>query len=76
MRARRLAACTIVALLGSTPSHAPVTARFRVDQALTQDIDATAAGKGKQSMSFSTSSFLSITFTDTTGGKSLRRVRA
>jgi len=74
MRARWLVACTIAALLGATPSRAPVTARFRVDQALTQDIDATAAGKGKQSMSFSTSSYLSITFTDTTGGKSLRIV--
>jgi hypothetical protein len=74
MPARRLVACTIATLLGAAPGHAPVTARYRVDQTLTQDIDATAAGKGRQSVSFSTSSFLTVTFTDTTGGKSLRIV--
>jgi hypothetical protein len=76
MRARRLAACTsLVALFGAAPvGQAPVTSRFRVDQSLTQDIDATAAGKGKQTISFSTSSFLTVTLNDTAGGKSVRIV--
>lgn len=76
MRARRLAAgTTFAALLGAIVAwRAPVTSRFRVDQTLTQDVDATAAGKGKQSVSFSTSSFLTVTLTDTAGGKSVRIV--
>ena len=76
MRARQLAALTtFAALLGATPAwRAPVTSRFRVDQTLTQDIDATAAGKGRQTVSFSTSSFLTVTLNDTTGGKSVRIV--
>jgi hypothetical protein len=76
MRARRLAALTSsAALLGATPAwQAPVTSRFRVDQTLTQDIDATAAGKGRQTVSFSTSSFLTVTLNDTTGGKAVRIV--
>jgi hypothetical protein len=52
----------------------PVTMRYRVDQTLTQEIDATAAGKGKQSLSFSTSGFLTLTLTDSTGGKSVKVV--
>ena len=74
MPARRLA-CLTLALLGAAPSsHAPVTSRFRVDQTLTQEVDATAAGKGKQSVSFSTSSFLTVTLSDTTGGRAVRIV--
>ena len=53
---------------------APVTAKYRVDQTLTQEIDATAAGKGKQSLSFSTSSFLTLTLTDSVGGRAVRVV--
>src|SRR5690348_15914141 len=76
MPARRLAALTtIVTLLGAAPAwRAPVTSRFRVDQTLTQDIDATAAGKGRQRVSFSTSSFLTVTLSDTAGGKAVRIV--
>jgi len=74
MPARRLA-CLTLALLGAAPaSHAPVTSRFRVDQTLTQEVDATAAGKGKQSVSFSTSSFLTVTLSDTAGGRAVRIV--
>jgi hypothetical protein len=76
MLARRLAALTSsAAFLGATPAwQAPITTRFRVDQTLTQDIDATAAGKGRQTVSFSTSSFLTLTLNDTTGGKAVRIV--
>jgi hypothetical protein len=71
----RFIACTTVAALAAAPvSLAPVTTRYRVDQTLTQDIDATAAGKGKQSISFTTSSFVTLTLTDSTGGKSVRIV--
>jgi hypothetical protein len=74
MPARSLA-CLMLTLLGAAPpSGAPVTTRFRVDQTLTQEIDATAAGKGKQSVSFSTSSFLTVTLSDTTDGRSVRIV--
>jgi len=75
MLARHLACTTLAALLGAAPlARGPVTSRFRVDQTLTQEIDATGAGKGKQSLSFSTSSFLSVTLGDTSGGKSVRIV--
>jgi hypothetical protein len=74
MPTRRLA-CLTLALLGAAPaSNAPVTSRFRVDQTLTQEVDATAAGKGKQSVSFSTSSFLTVTLSDTAGGRAVRIV--
>src|SRR4029453_19034120 len=58
----------------ATAQRAPVTARYRVDQTLTQNMDASAAGKGKQTISFSTVSFLTLTFTDSTGGRSVRVV--
>ena len=57
------------ALRPPAPSSAPVTAKYRVDQTVTQEIDASAAGKGKQSISFTTSSFVTLTLTDSTGGK-------
>jgi hypothetical protein len=52
MRAPRLAALTTFAtLLGASPPwRAPITSRFRVDQTLTQDVDATAAGRGRQTI--------------------------
>ena len=72
----RIFACTrLAALAAAAPaSLAPVTARYRVDQTLTQDIDASAAGQGKQSISFSTSSFVTLTFTDSGGGRTVRLV--
>lgn len=69
----RFVVCT-AALAAATPSSAPVTAKYRVDQTVTQEIDASAAGKGKQSISFTTSSFVTLTLTDSTGGKSVRIV--
>lgn len=73
MPARSLA-CLTAALLAASTSHAPLTSRYRVDQTLTQEIDASAAGKGKQSISFSTSSFLTVTLSDTAGGRTVRIV--
>ena len=75
MAARLFACAAAAALTAAIPAAtAPVTARYRVDQTLTQEIDASAAGKGKQSISFSTSSFLSLTLTDSVGGRTLRVV--
>jgi hypothetical protein len=71
----RFFACTALAVLAAAPAaQAPVTARYRVDQTLTQDIDATAAGKGKQSIGFTTSSFLTLTLSDSVGGRTVRIV--
>jgi hypothetical protein len=72
----RMLACTVLAgLLGAAPAiPAPHTTRFRVDQTLSQEIDATRAGKGKQRLSFSTTSFLTVTLTDSAGGRSVRVV--
>jgi hypothetical protein len=63
-----------LAALLAVGAGAPVTAKYRIDQTLTQEIDATAAGKGKQSLSFTTSSFLTLTLTDSIGGKAVRVV--
>ena len=72
---RLTALTTFAILLGAAPGRlAPITRRFRVDQTLTQDVDATAAGKGRQRVSFSTSSFLTVTLNDTAGGKAVRIV--
>jgi hypothetical protein len=60
----------VIALTGQR--HAPVTTKYRLDQTLTQVIDGTAMGKGKQSLSFSTSVFLTVTLADSAGGRSMR----
>ena len=51
---------------------APTTTRYRIDQTLFQEIDATAAGGAKQVISFSTSSFVTVTLADSAGGKVMR----
>ncbi len=53
---------------------APVTAKYRVDQSLTQEVDATAAGQGKQTLTFSTSTFVTVTLDDSAGGRTRRVV--
>lgn len=57
-----------------TAGVAPSTARYRIDQALTQEIDGTASGKGKQSVHFSTSSFVTLTLTDSANGRVVKLV--
>jgi len=74
MVTRLLAGTALAALSAAAAVLPPVTTRYRVDQTLTQDIDASAAGKGRQSISFSTSSFLSLTLTDSAGGRTVRVV--
>lgn len=75
MVARVFAAAALAVLAtAATAQRAPLTARYRVDQTLTQNMDASAAGKGKQSISFSTTSFLTLTLADSAGGRSVRLV--
>jgi hypothetical protein len=45
-----------------------------VDQSLTQEADASAMGGARQTVSFSTSSFVTVTLADSAGGKAIRVV--
>jgi hypothetical protein len=53
---------------------APTTTKYRIDQSLFQEIDATAVGAAKQVISFSTSSFITVSLIDSAGGKIMRVV--
>jgi hypothetical protein len=53
---------------------APVTAKYRVDQTLTQEVDASAEGQGKQTLRFTTSTFVTVTLNDSAGGRTMRVV--
>ena len=73
LRASDLPAFAAVALLlplGSGPS----TTRYRIDQSLSQEVDATAAGGAKQRVAFNTSSFITVSLSDSAGGKVMRVV--
>ena len=52
----------------------PLTAKYRIDQTLNQEIDATGAGAGKQVIRFTTTSYLTVRLTDSAGGKAVRAV--
>jgi hypothetical protein len=68
----------VAAALPAAPGMAghlpPITTRYRVDQTLNQEIDASASGAGKQSIHFTTTSYLSVRLTDSAGGKAVRIV--
>ena len=70
------AGLTALAVLVALPALglAPITTKYRIDQSLLQEIDATAAGGAKQVISFTTSSFITVTLADSGGGKSMRIV--
>jgi len=53
---------------------APTSTKYRIDQSLSQEIDATAAGQAKQSITFKTSSFITVILADSAGGKAMRVV--
>jgi hypothetical protein len=53
---------------------APATTKYRIDQTLSQEMDATAAGGAKQTISFSTSSFVTVTLADSGSGKVMHLV--
>jgi hypothetical protein len=61
-----------IALPGSMAG--PSTTKYRIDQTLSQEIDATAAGGAKQRIAFSTTSFVTVTLADSAGGKAMRVV--
>ncbi|HTC22736.1 MAG TPA: hypothetical protein VK688_00150 [Gemmatimonadales bacterium] len=60
---------TILAVAGAVGTAPTVKMRYRVDQTIEQAVDASAIGGGQQQQHFSVSTFLSVTLTDTTGGK-------
>lgn len=67
-------AAALPAATGMAGHLPPVTTRYRVDQTLNQEIDASASGAGKQSIHFTTTSYLSVRLTDSAGGKAVRIV--
>ena len=66
-----LAATAVVLTL---PGQAPTTTKYRIDQSLSQEIDATAAGGARQKIAFTTSSFVTVILADSAGGKAMRVV--
>jgi hypothetical protein len=54
--------------------RAQAPTRYRIDQSLTQEVDGTSAGQGKQSIAFKTSSFVTVSLKDSAGGKAMRVV--
>jgi hypothetical protein len=70
----RYTALAAAALVLPLQVRAPTTTKYRIDQALTQEIDATAAGGARQKISFTTSSFVTVSFADSAGGKVMRVV--
>jgi hypothetical protein len=67
-------ALAATALLLPSLDRAPSTTKYRIDQSVAQEIDATAAGAAKQSLSFTTSSFITVILADSAGGKIMRVV--
>jgi len=69
-----IAAASLVDGTGGSGRLPPVTARYRIDQTLNQEIDASQAGAGRQVIRFTTTSFLTVRLTDSAGGKAVRIV--
>ena len=70
----RLTAAMAIGLAFPALALAPTTTKYRIDQSLQQEIDATAAGGAKQKLAFNTSSFVTVSLTDSAGGKVMRVV--
>jgi hypothetical protein len=73
-RSTRIGALAASVLFLPALNWATSTTKYRIDQSLTQEIDATAAGGAKQSLSFTTSSFITVILADSAGGKVMRVV--
>jgi len=69
-----LGALGAVALALPGGRAAPVTAKYRVEQSLTQEVDGTASGAGKQVLRFTTTTFVTVTLNDSAGGRTMRVV--
>jgi hypothetical protein len=70
----RFMALTGAVLILPPLSRAPTTTKYRIDQSLSQEMDASAAGGAKQTIAFHTSSFITVTLVDSAGGKVMRLV--
>jgi hypothetical protein len=70
----RFMALTVTGLALPALVYAPTTTKYRIDQSLSQEIDATAAGGAKQKISFTTISFVTVTLADSADGKKIRVV--
>jgi hypothetical protein len=62
----------LIALAGAPA--APKVTRYRVDQTVDQAVDATAIGGAQQRQRFAVSTFVTVTLTDTAGGKVVNAV--
>jgi hypothetical protein len=64
------AAALVLPLLG----RAPTITKYRIDQSMSQEMDATPAGGPRQKIAFTTSSFITVRLADSAGGKVMRVV--
>jgi hypothetical protein len=69
-----LRVAALAAVASGSLVTAPSTTKYRIEQSLSQELDATAAGGAKQKVAFSTVSFVTVTLADSAGGKSIRVV--
>lgn len=72
MSGRLLAGAVPVLLLGALSSvtpEAPITTRYRIDSKLEQIVDLSAMGQGSQATSFGQQAVISVTLSDTVGGR-------
>jgi hypothetical protein len=67
-----LRVAVLAAIASGSVELAPPTTKYRIQQSLSQEVDATAAGGAKQTIAFSTTSFVTVTLADSGGGKSMR----
>lgn len=70
----RYSAVVGAALVLPLQGGAPTTTKYRIDQTLSQEVDATPAGGAKQKIAFTTSSFVTVSLADSAGGKVMRVV--
>ena len=68
------ASLLVVALTAWSPSAPPSVKRYRIDVKNTQTIDLSALGQGEQKNEISTTGFVTVTLTDSAGGKALSAV--
>lgn len=66
-------ALVVAALSVPTPRASSIT-KYRVEQRLNQEADATALGGGKQALALKTTAFLTVSLTDSAGGRAVKMV--
>ncbi|MBA3658635.1 MAG: hypothetical protein H0W67_03480 [Gemmatimonadales bacterium] len=69
-----LSALSVGAGAAPPDTGAPTTVRYRVDQTLSQEVDPSAMGGTRQTLTFTTSSFVTVTIADSAGGRSVHVV--